>query len=88
MGELKLTEQFEAIIHRQVESGRYGSAAEVVEAGLALLEGLDKLDIDELEVLRATINDAFDDGTDDMSIEAAFESVEGLHVLDKAASHS
>lgn len=84
MGEVKLNEQFEEIIRRQMETGRYGSASEVVAAGLTLLEGFDEVGVDDFEALRASINEAFDDGSDDVPIERAFDSVDRLYAADKA----
>ena len=84
MGEIKLSEQFEAIIRRQVESGRYGSAAEVVAAGLTLLAGFEEIGVDDFDALRAGINEAFDDGSDDIPLDAAFGHVDRLYAADKA----
>ena len=84
MGEIKLSEPFEAIIRRQVESGRYGSASEVVAAGLTLLAGFEEVGVDDFEALRAGINEAFDDGSDDISLDSAFRHVELLYAADKA----
>lgn len=88
MGDLKFSEQFEAIIQRQLESGRYDSVSEVVQAGLSLLDGFEKIDIDEFAALRASINDAFDDGSADLSIEEAFGSIERQHARDKTHGQS
>lgn len=84
MGEIKLSEQFETIIRRQMETGRYDSASEVVAAGLTLLAGFEEVGVDEFEALRAAVNGAFDDGSDDVPIEAAFKGVERLYAADKA----
>jgi antitoxin ParD1/3/4 len=84
MGDIKLNEQFEEIIRRQMETGRYGSASEVVAAGLTLLAGFEEVGVDDFEALRAGINDAFDDTTDDIPVSSAFESVERLYAADKA----
>ena len=84
MGEVKLSEQFEAIIRRQMETGRYGSASEVVAAGLTLLEGFEEIGVDDFEALRASINESFDDGSDDVPLSDAFASIERIYADDKA----
>jgi antitoxin ParD1/3/4 len=46
-----VAEHFAAFIERQVEQGRYGSASDVVQAGLRLLEEQEA----KLEALRAAL---------------------------------
>ncbi len=51
---ISLGEHFVAFIEKEVEKGRYGSASDVVRAGLRLLE--------EHEARLATLRAALDDG--------------------------
>lgn len=83
-GDIKLSGQFDAIIRRQIATGRYGSASEVVAAGLTLLAGFEEVGVDDFEALRASIDEAFDDGSDDVPLAGAFASIERLHAADKA----
>lgn len=56
-----LGEHFEAFIKRQVASGRYGSASDVVRAGLRLLEDRETLRDVTLESLKAELQRGLDD---------------------------
>jgi len=76
MGEIKLSREFEAIIQRHLDSGQYDNAADVISAGLALLDAL-QFSPDELS---REINEAFDDGSDDISLDEAFDHIEKLHL--------
>ncbi|CAN7255982.1 type II toxin-antitoxin system ParD family antitoxin [Rhizobium sp. LjRoot254] len=82
MGEIKLSEHFEAIIKQQMDSGRYESAADVIEAGLTLLAGFEEIGTDEFGALKTNINESFDDGSDDIPIEAALRGVHELYARD------
>ncbi|KAM3094407.1 type II toxin-antitoxin system ParD family antitoxin [Phormidesmis sp. 146-12] len=41
--DVSLTPEIERFIHSQVESGKYGSAADVIQAGIWLLEERDRI---------------------------------------------
>ncbi|UVC06772.1 type II toxin-antitoxin system ParD family antitoxin [Rhizobium sp. TH2] len=82
MGEIKLSEHFEEIIKQQMDSGRYASAADVIEAGLTLLAGFEEIGADEFEALKASINEPFDDGSDDIPIEVAMRGVHEFYTRD------
>ena len=56
-----LGEHFETFIKRQVASGRYGSASDVVRAGLRLLEDREKLRAVTLDSLPAELQRGLDD---------------------------
>lgn len=77
MGEIKLSREFEAIIQRRIDSGQYENETEVVSAALALLETTDYLSDPTKE-----INDAFDDGSEDISLTAAFQHITEIYLRD------
>lgn len=59
--DVTLPPEFDAIVRRQVESGRYASAAEVVEDALRLLEERDRLRERWLEELGKEIDIGIDE---------------------------
>lgn len=63
---MSLGEHFDQFIAAQLETGRYGSASEVVRAGLRLLETEEQ----KLETLRRLINEGRKSGTADYSYES------------------
>ena len=62
---INLGEHFDAFINQQVESGRYGSASEIVRAGLRLLEEHEN----KLTMLRQALVDGENSGRAEYSIE-------------------
>jgi antitoxin ParD1/3/4 len=85
MNEIKLTREYETIIQKQIDSGRYDNATDVIEASLSLLEGFDSLDDGDYAAMKEGINASFDDGSDDIPLEDAFRHIEAMHERDKAA---
>lgn len=63
---ITLGEHFDGFIAHQVESGRYGSASEVVRAALRLLENSEN----RLETLRRALEEGEQSGISDYSYEA------------------
>jgi len=61
---INLGEHFDDFISRQVESGRYGSASELVRAGLRLLEEHEN----KLTMLRQALIDGENSGRADYSL--------------------
>lgn len=62
---INLGEHFDDFISQQVESGRYGSASELVRAGLRLLEEHEN----KLTMLRQALVDGENSGRSDYSLE-------------------
>jgi antitoxin ParD1/3/4 len=58
--QLALSQHLEGFIQRQVESGRYSSASEVVGDGLRLLEQQQRLEAAKLASLRRAAAEGFD----------------------------
>ena len=54
---ISLTEEIEEFVRRKVESGRYSSAAEVIRAGLRLLDQEDELGSARLPAIRARVEE-------------------------------
>jgi antitoxin ParD1/3/4 len=69
---ISLGEHFQSFIDEQVASGRFGTASEVVRAGLRLLED----DETKLAVLRDALEDGEKSGfVDDYSVEKVLAAV-------------
>jgi len=60
---MTLGEHFDGFISHQIQSGRYGSASEVVRAGLRVLEDKES----KLDVLRQMLTDGEESGIVDYS---------------------
>lgn len=60
---MTLGEHFDRFISHQIQSGRYGSASEVVRAGLRVLEDKES----KLDVLRQMLTDGEESGIADYS---------------------
>jgi antitoxin ParD1/3/4 len=60
---MTLGEHFDGFISHQIQSGRYGSASEVVRAGLRVLEDKES----KLDVLRQMLTDGEESGIADYS---------------------
>lgn len=54
--DVSLTLEIEQFIHSQVESGKYGSAADVIQAGIRLLEERDSIYKGRFEELRQEVS--------------------------------
>jgi antitoxin ParD1/3/4 len=63
---ISLGEHFDRFIATQLEKGRYGSASEVVRAGLRLLENEEE----KLDTLRRLIDEGRNSGTAEYSYES------------------
>ena len=57
---VSLPEELEELVQRQVESGRYGSASEVIQAGLRLLDQEDALRERWIADTRAQVRDGIE----------------------------
>lgn len=54
--EMSLTPEIERFIHSQVESGKYASVADVIQAGIRLLEERDRIYNGRFEELRQEVS--------------------------------
>ena len=63
---MTLGDHFDGFISRQIESGRYGSASEVVRAGLRVLEDTES----KFDVLRQMLTDGEESGPAEYSYES------------------
>lgn len=58
---INLTEHFDAFVERQVASGRYGNASEIVREALRLLEEQEQEREAKLKALRQAAREGFDE---------------------------
>jgi antitoxin ParD1/3/4 len=57
---INLTEHFDTFVAKEIETGRYRNASEVMRAGLRLLEQQKHEDREKLKILRSLASEAFD----------------------------
>jgi len=80
MASIALSEHYERFIKRQLESGRYNNASEVVRAGLRLLEdyedGREKWLRDEVAARFDEVKGDIETG---VSLDTAFSNIEQRH---------
>ena len=69
---ISLGNHFDEFVTRQITIGRYGSASEVIRAGLRKLEDEEK----KLETLRALIEEGKASGTTDYSYESLMQELD------------
>ncbi len=69
---ISLGNHFDEFVTRQITTGRYGSASEVIRAGLRKLEDEEK----KLETLRALIKEGKASGTTDYSYESLMQELD------------
>lgn len=70
---ITLGNHFDSFISEQLDSGRYGSASEVVRAGLRLLEDSER----KLQALRQLIVQGEESGVADYSFEGLIAELDG-----------
>jgi antitoxin ParD1/3/4 len=76
-------EHFEQFIKRQIETGRYSSASEVVRDGLRLLQEREEIREARLQSLRAKIQEGVDSGPD-IDADKVFDELEARYSRMKA----
>ena len=69
---ITLGEHFDGFIKHQIESGRYGSASEVVRAGLRVLEDKEN----KLDVLRQMLTDGEESGVANYSYDSLMDELD------------
>ena len=69
---MTLGDHFDGFISDQIQSGRYGSASEVVRAGLRVLEDKDS----KLNVLRQMLTDGEESGIADYSYDSLMSELD------------
>lgn len=70
---ITLGEHFDGFITSQVTTGRYGSASEVIRAGLRLLERTET----KTEVLKRLLNEGEQSGIAEYSLDAFIDEIDG-----------
>lgn len=74
---ITLGDHFDGFISDQIQSGRYGSASEVVRAGLRILEDKDS----KLNVLRQMLTDGEESGKADHSYDSLMAELDAENYI-------
>ena len=69
---VSLGQHFDGFITNQISSGRFGSASEVIRAGLRVLEDEEK----KVETLRKLVDEGIASGTADYSLEGIMKQLD------------
>lgn len=69
---MTLGDHFDSFISEQIQSGRYGSASEVVRAGLRVLEDKES----KLDVLRQMLTDGEESGIADYNYDSLMDELD------------
>jgi antitoxin ParD1/3/4 len=85
MASVSLGSHFEAFIDRQIESGRFQNASEVVRAGLRLLEDQELTRTEREAAVKAAIDRAFADPRPDINGKDALKRIEAQYAKDLKA---
>ena len=70
---INLGSHFDSFINQQLSQGRYGSASEVIRAGLRLLEEHET----KLNTLRSMLTDGENSGISDYSLSSLIDELDG-----------
>ena len=79
MANVSLGDYFEKFVQEQVARGRFQNASEVVRAGLRLLEEHEMSLRERAQMLKAKINEAWDDPRPSLPAAEVFGRLETLH---------
>lgn len=79
MASVSLGEHFEKFVQDQIAQGRYQNASEVVRAGLRMLEDYEMSFQERAHILKAKINEAWDDPRPSRPAEEVFARIEAAH---------
>ena len=87
MASINLGEHFEHFVQQQIAHGRYQNVSEVVRAGLRLLEDYEMSVQERVRLIKAKIDEAWDDPRPSLPIDEVFERLEALHTHTVHARH-
>lgn len=79
MASINLGEHFEKFVQKQIAHGRYQNVSEVVRAGLRLLEDYEMSAQERARLIKAKIDEAWDDPRPSLPMHEVFERIEALH---------
>ena len=87
MASISLGEHFEQFVQQQIARGRYQNVSEVVRAGLRLLEDYETNTQERHRLLKARIDEAWDDPRPSRPADEVFARLEALHGQTLTARH-